>query len=93
MSMPIPRDPGGRASLPELQRVIPAARPFLAAAEKLLLAPPDGLGSPIPTQRPGLASRGRMGLLKRPTAPWRERRWWRTVRNKAPRTCVMVARR
>jgi len=41
---------------------VPASRPFFAAAESLLLAPPDGLEPPIPTQRPGLVSRGRLTL-------------------------------
>jgi DNA invertase Pin-like site-specific DNA recombinase len=60
---------------------IPAARPFFAAASDLLLAPPDGLKPPIPTQRAGLVSRGRVGggsptLRPRPRSP-------RTVTNPA----------
>jgi len=39
--------------------IVPAARPFFAD-DDLLMAPPDGLEHPIPTQRPGLVSRGRV---------------------------------
>jgi hypothetical protein len=46
----------GESEIPPVR----AALPFFAAADSLLLAPPDGLEPPIPTQRPGLVSRGRL---------------------------------
>jgi hypothetical protein len=42
---------------------VPAAWQFFAAAESLLLAPPDGFEPPIPTQRAGLVPRGPMRHL------------------------------
>ncbi len=54
---------------------VPAAQPVFAAAESLLLTPPDGLEPPIPTQLPGLVSRGRMRPFPCPLGrhePWSE---------------------
>ena len=39
---------------------LPEWLPFFGQGSVGMLAPPDGLEPPIPTQRPGLVSRGRM---------------------------------